>query len=129
MTHLQGKVLKGYLTASSPHLGIGNPNADFSPHVTSLSIGHISSPNGTAVLWAFASGEVALTSANKVMMDGAQAQTRYLRCRVEEDHTKAVMCTKTLSSLAEGTGIAEGFWTTGDSGGKIKIWEGTPKKL
>lgn len=113
-------MLKGYLTASSPHLGIGNPNNDFSPHVTSLSVGPVTSPNGIAVLWGFASGEVALTTANKVMADGSQAQTRYLRSRVAEEHQKSVMCTKALS---------DGFWATGDSSGKIKIWEGTPKKL
>jgi hypothetical protein len=121
LTIVLGKILKGYLTASSPHLGIGNPNMDFSPHVASLAIGPTASPNGAAVLWGFGSGEVALTSANKVMMDGAQAQTRYLRCRVEEDHVKPVACTKVLTN--------EGLWATGDSAGKVKIWEGTPKKL
>ena len=53
---LIGKILRGYLDASGTlnGLGIGNPNAEFSPHVSSVAL---ASDGGTAkVLWGFRNG-------------------------------------------------------------------------
>lgn len=112
--------MKGYLTSCSPLLGIGNPNVDFSPHVSCIAIGSMASPQSACVLWGFRSGEVASTMAQRVMMDGARAQTRYVRCRVEDEHQKPV---------TEIASVQPGVWLTGDSGGTVKMWEVDTKRI
>ncbi|KZS90367.1 hypothetical protein SISNIDRAFT_457905 [Sistotremastrum niveocremeum HHB9708] len=117
---LTGKIMKGYLTSSSPLLGIGNPNVDFSPHVSCIAIGSMASPQAACVLWGFRSGEIASTMAQRVMMDGARAQTRYVRCRVEDEHQKPV---------TEIASVQPGVWLSGDSGGIVKMWEVDTKRI
>ncbi len=68
--HSIGKTLRGYLTAFSSAMAVGNPDMDTPTRVTSIAMGPISSPNGVAVLWGYFSGEIALTTALAVMKDG-----------------------------------------------------------
>ncbi|KAN0065498.1 hypothetical protein ACQY0O_001335 [Thecaphora frezii] len=55
-----GKVTKGYLDAegTANGAGNGNPNVEFSPNVTALSMG----ADASSVAWGFRSGEVGLTT-------------------------------------------------------------------
>src|SRR5882762_7411849 len=82
---LTGKILRGYLDASGTGLGIGNPNAEFTPNVSACAL---SADGGTAkIIWGFRNGEVALLSASKTM-DHGKAAAKLTRCKIDDEHAK-----------------------------------------
>lgn len=109
---LSGKVLKGYINATDHGLGIGNPNAEFSPSVSACAI---ASEGWTVkVAWGYANGDVALATANKVM-DPGRTSTKLVRCEVNDAH---------------GGRISDVIWVLRDTAfitasvdGTVKIWE------
>jgi WD40 repeat protein len=108
---LTGKILRGYLDASGTGLGNGNPNAEFTPNVSACAI---SSNGGTAkILWGFRNGEVALMSANKVM-DLGRATAKLTRCKIDDEHAKAVQDTIWCTNDT---------FVTGALDGKVKLWD------
>ena len=58
-----GKVVKGYLDAegTANGAGNGNPNLEFSPHVTALAMG----ADASMLAWGFRSGEISLTTLSR----------------------------------------------------------------
>ncbi|EJF60236.1 hypothetical protein DICSQDRAFT_147933 [Dichomitus squalens LYAD-421 SS1] len=114
---LSGKVLRGFLDASGTlnGLGIGNPNAEFSPHVSSIAL---ASEGGTAkVLWGFRNGEVAVTTALRAMDHNRTSGARLVRCRLGDCHEGAVE----IVAFASGD---EGyvFVVSGGADGRVKLW-------
>ncbi|KZP20603.1 hypothetical protein FIBSPDRAFT_1022528, partial [Athelia psychrophila] len=78
---LTGKILRGFLDAPGNGMGIGNPNAEFTPNV---SVCALSSDGGTAkIVWAFRNGEVAVMTAGRAMNNG-RAAARLTRCKLED---------------------------------------------
>lgn len=113
---LTGKILRGYLDASGTGLGIGNPNAEFTPNV---SVCALSSDGGTArIVWGFQSGEVALLSANKAM-DLGRAAAKLTRCKVDDEHGKAVQ---------DAVWCQNNAFVTGALDGRVKLWNATHVK-
>lgn len=109
---LTGKVLRGYLDASGTGLGIGNPNAEFTPNVSACAL---SSEGGTAkIIWGFRNGEVAVMSANRAM-DNGRAAAKLTRCKVDEEHEGAVQ------DIAWDSG-ANAF-VSGAFDGRVKLWD------
>ncbi|KAI1795404.1 hypothetical protein LXA43DRAFT_882120 [Ganoderma leucocontextum] len=115
---LSGKVLRGFLDASGTlnGLGIGNPNAEFSPHVSSIAL---ASESGTAqILWGFRNGQVAVTTALRAMDHNRTSAARLVRCRLEDCHEGAVEC------VAWATGSqGSPFLVSGGADGRVKLWE------
>lgn len=114
---LSGKVLRGFLDASGTlnGLGIGNPNAEFSPHVSSIAL---ASEGGTAkVLWGFRNGEVAVTTALRAMDHNRTSGARLVRCRLGDCHDG------TVESVVFATGEGHTFVVSGGADGRVKLWE------
>ncbi|KZT67887.1 hypothetical protein DAEQUDRAFT_375983 [Daedalea quercina L-15889] len=117
---LTGKVLRGYLDASGAGngLGHGNPNLEFSPHVTAIAL---ASEGRTAkVLWGFRNGEVAVTTAVRAMDGNRPSAAKHARCKAEECHEAAVQ------ALAWGTEVGQegpAAFATGDAHGQVKLWD------
>jgi WD40 repeat protein len=108
---LTGKILRGYLDASGTGLGIGNPNAEFTPNVSACAL---SSDGGTAkIIWGFRNGEVALMSANKAM-DLGRATAKLTRCKIDDEHAKAVQ---------DATWCTNNAFVTGALDGRVKLWD------
>ncbi|KAG6850382.1 hypothetical protein H0H93_013937 [Arthromyces matolae] len=112
---LTGKVLPGYLDASGLRLGlgVGNPNAEFTPNV---SICAISSDGGTArIFWGFQHGEVGILTAPRVIDASKRPISELIRCPVGEEHTGAVVDAvwDDLSSVV----------VTGGADGVVKLWD------
>ncbi|TFK81181.1 hypothetical protein K466DRAFT_502600 [Polyporus arcularius HHB13444] len=115
---LSGKVLRGFLDASGTlnGLGIGNPNAEFSPHVSSIAL---ASEGGTAkVLWGFRNGEVAVTTALRAMDHNRTSAARLVRCRPEDCHEGPVEC---VAWATGGEGCV--LFISGGVDGRVKLWE------
>ena len=113
--HSLGKILKGHLDASgtTDGLGIGNPNEEFSPNVTCIGL---SSCGGTGrVVWGFRNGEIAMTSAPRVM-DSNRPPARFTRCQVDDGHAGDVRCVSF-------TGREDGLIVSGCSHGQVKLWD------
>jgi len=117
---LTGKVLRGFLdaTGTANGLGLGNPNAEFSPHVTAIAL---ASEGRTAkVLWGFRNGEVAVTIANRAM-DGSRASAaKHVRCNVNECHEGAV---RDVAWAASHGADGPPAFVTGAADGRIKLWD------
>ncbi len=114
---LSGKVLRGFLDASGTlnGLGIGNPNAEFSPHVSSIAL---ASEGGTArILWGFRNGNVAVTTASRAMDHNRTSAARLVRCRFEDYHEGAVEC---VAWATGGQGSA--LLVSGGVDGRVKLW-------
>lgn len=117
---LTGKILRGYLDSSGAAngLGHGNPNLEFSPHVTAIAL---ASEGRTAkVLWGFRNGEVAVTTSVRAMDGNHPSPAKHARCKVEDCHDSAVC------ALAWGTEAGqEGptVFVTGDMHGQVKLWD------
>lgn len=108
---LSGKVLKGYIDASGTGLGIGNPNVEFTPNVSTCTM---SSDGGTArVFWGKRNGEVALTVANRVM--DSRAASKFIRCGVNEQHEGAVQ--QLIPDAHTNT------FSSAGADGRIKLWD------
>ncbi|KAI0351234.1 hypothetical protein OH77DRAFT_1411533 [Trametes cingulata] len=115
---LSGKVLRGFLDASGTAngLGIGNPNAEFSPHVSSIDL---ASEGGTAkILWGYRNGEVAVTTAVRVMDNNRASAARLVRCRLGDCHEGAVECAAWDRST-ENVSV----FVTGGADGRVKLWD------
>ncbi|KAG7449028.1 uncharacterized protein BT62DRAFT_992160 [Guyanagaster necrorhizus] len=112
---LTGKVLRGFLSPSpsGTGLGIGNPNTEFSPHVTACDI---TSDGGTAkIVWGFRSGEVAVMTASRVMDMGTRSAANLVRCPVEDEHAGEV-ADVVWDDLA-------GVVVSAGKDGLVKVWE------
>ncbi|KAH9925664.1 WD40-repeat-containing domain protein [Epithele typhae] len=120
---LSGKILHGYLDASGTlnGLGIGNPNAEFSPHVSAVALASV---GGTAkVLWGFRHGEVAVTTASRAMEQNRPSAAKLVRCRPGDSHEGSVQC------VAWARGGEGSVFVSGGTDGRVKVWEAkTPLK-
>lgn len=112
---LSGKVFRGLLDAAgtSNGLGIGNPNAEFSPNVCLCRI--FSERTTAKILWGFTHGEVALTTAHKVADASRLNPAKFSRSPISQQHN--------------GT-VADGIWGEGGDvfitasiDGKVKLWD------
>lgn len=114
---LSGKVFRGFLDAAGTlnGLGIGNPNAEFSPNV---SLCRIFSERSTAkILWGFTHGEVALTIASKVADPSRTSPAKFSRSLISEQH---------VGTVVDGVWAEDGdtFLTAGIDE-KVKLWDAT----
>ncbi|KAG6890853.1 hypothetical protein C0992_012239 [Termitomyces sp. T32_za158] len=112
---LTGKILPGYLDASGLRLGLGlgNPNAEFTPDV---SICAIASDGGTArILWGFQHGEVGILTAPRAIDAAKRPLSEFVRCEVDEEHAGAVLDAvwDDLSTVV----------VTGGADGLVKLWD------
>ena len=112
---LSGKVLRGFLDAAGTMngLGIGNPNAEFSPNVCLCRI--FTEKSTAKILWGFAHGEVAITTANKVTDPSRTSPAKFSRSLVSEQHGGTV----TDAVWGEGGNIV----LTASVDGKVKLWD------
>lgn len=109
---LSGKVLKGYLDAAGTGLGIGNPNVEFTPNVSTCSL---TSDGGTArAFWGKRNGEVAVTTAARVM-DPGRASSKLVRCKVEDHHDGVV------NEIALDPSVNQ--FISGGADGQVKLWD------
>ncbi|KAK0490819.1 WD40-repeat-containing domain protein [Armillaria novae-zelandiae] len=112
---LTGKVLRGFLSPSpsGTGLGTGNPNTEFSPHVSACDI---ASDGGTAkIAWGFRSGEVSVMIASKVMDMGTRSAAKLIRCPVEDEHAGEVA--DVVWDDFAGVVVSAG------KDGMVKVWE------
>jgi WD40 repeat protein len=109
---LSGKVLKGYLDAAGTGLGIGNPNVEFTPNVSTC---RLTSDGGTArAFWGKRNGEVAVTTAARVM-DPGRASSKLVRCKVEDQHDGVV------NEIALDPAVSQ--FVSGGADGQVKLWD------
>lgn len=114
---LNGKVFRGFFDAAGTlnGLGIGNPNAEFSPNVC---ICRIFTERSTAkILWGFTHGEVAVTVANKVANPSRTSAAKFSRSLISEQHSGIVV------DAVWGKG-GDIFLTAGIDG-MVKLWDAT----
>lgn len=112
---LSGKVFRGLLDAAGTlnGLGIGNPNAEFSPNVC---LCRIFTERSTAkILWGFTHGEVAVTTANKVTDPSRTSAAKFSRSLISEQHNGTVVD----AVWGEGGDV---FLTAGIDG-RVKLWD------
>ncbi|CAL1697479.1 unnamed protein product [Somion occarium] len=111
-----GRILRGYLDAAGTlnGLGIGNPNAEFSPDLMKCAM---TSDGGTAkVLWGFRNGSVAVTNAPKAMEGARPVSARWTKCQLDDAHDGAV-------EDAVWAGIGSTYAVTAGADGRVKLWE------
>ncbi|KAG1761301.1 hypothetical protein EDD22DRAFT_897373 [Suillus occidentalis] len=109
---LSGKVLKGYLDAAGTGLGIGNPNVEFTPDVSTC---RLTSDGGTArAFWGKRNGEVAVTTAARVM-DPGRASSKLVRCKVEDQHDGVV------NEIVLDPAVSQ--FVSGGADGQVKLWD------
>ncbi|KAJ8489426.1 hypothetical protein ONZ51_g2937 [Trametes cubensis] len=115
---LTGKILRGFLdaTGTANGLGIGNPNAEFSPHVSAVAL---TSEGGTAkILWGYRNGEVAVTTAVRIMDSNRASAARMIRCRLGDCHEGSVECVAWDRSM-DGSSL----FVTASADGRVKLWD------
>ncbi|KAI0060157.1 hypothetical protein BV25DRAFT_987335 [Artomyces pyxidatus] len=108
-----GKIMKGYLdTTGMRHgLGLGNPNAEFTPDVT---VCVLASEGSTAnIIWGRRDGSVSVMFHPRTM-SGTRATARLHTSTVEDEHVGAVQ-----DAVWVGDGAA---CLTAGADGRIKIW-------
>lgn len=111
-----GKIFRGFLDAGGTlnGLGIGNPNLEFSPNVSASSI---TSDGGTAqISWGFRSGEVAITTATRVMDTSRTGGAKHVRCNVADKHNGTVVHTS--------WGAGSNVFVSAGTDGIVKLWDG-----
>ncbi|EJD05200.1 uncharacterized protein FOMMEDRAFT_166824 [Fomitiporia mediterranea MF3/22] len=112
---LSGKVLKGYITSWDGFgLGNGNPNAEFTPNVTSYAV----TSEGWTVRVAFglADGVVALATVMRVM-ESARVSSRIERCFLPEEHRGPVV------DLALDMAWGSTAVVSAGSDGEVRVWD------
>ena len=112
---LSGKIFRGFLDAAGTlnGLGIGNPNAEFSPNVR---LCRIFTERSTAkILWGFTHGEVAVTTANKVADPSRTSAAKFSRSPISDQHNGTVI------DAVWGEG-GNAFITAGMDG-RVKLWD------
>ncbi|EIN05759.1 hypothetical protein PUNSTDRAFT_106754 [Punctularia strigosozonata HHB-11173 SS5] len=110
---LNGKILKGFLDASGTlnGLGIGNPNAEFSPNVSACAL---TSEGKTAkIAWGYRNGEVAVTTAAKAVDSATRGPASLVRCQVEDQHVRPVK-----EIIWDGAAVV-----SSDVHGVVKLWD------
>lgn len=113
---LTGKVLSGFLDASGTRtgLGIGNPNAEFTPNV---SVCVLASDAGTAkIIWGFRNGEVAVATASKAMDAVQRPAIEVIRCTADDQHEGAVLDAVWADEL-------NAVMVTAGADGLVKVWD------
>ena len=113
-----GKILRGYFDAAGTQngLGVGNPNAEFSPDVSKCAL---TSDGGTGkILWGLRDGTVAVTTAPKAF-DTSRVSVggKWAKCSPADKHVGSV----------EGAVWAGGFsghCVTCSVDGRVKLWNG-----
>ena len=112
---LSGKVFRGFLDAAGTlnGLGIGNPNAEFSPNVCLCRI--FTERSAAKILWGFTHGEVAVTSANKVTDPSRTSAAKFSRSLISEQHNSAVV----EAVWGEGGDV----FFTASMDGRVKLWD------
>ncbi|KZT58211.1 hypothetical protein CALCODRAFT_495314 [Calocera cornea HHB12733] len=115
---LTGRVLKGYLDAQGTFngVGIGNPNAEFSVEVSTISLGKEGdAEEGSTgrILWGFRNGDVAVTRGVKPSEVGRTA--RLVRSAAVDAHKHRV---EALAMGQSGTVASAG------ADGRVKLWDG-----
>ncbi len=111
---LTGKILAGYINPTGPRtgFGIGNPNVEFAPNVSTCLLG---SDGATAkVLWGIRDGEVTMTFAPKAIDPSRRGVNFDLRrCLIDDEHDGPVLgATWDNQELAVTSGVD----------GRIKLW-------
>ncbi|TCD62793.1 hypothetical protein EIP91_006411, partial [Steccherinum ochraceum] len=114
---LTGKILRGYFDAAGTlnGLGVGNPNAEFSPDVSKVTI---IADGGTAkILWGLRNGVVATTVASKALdISGRISGGKWVRCLPGQQHEGSVEDAVWVASSSS-------YCVTGGADGRVKLWE------
>ena len=112
---LSGKVFRGFFDATGTlnGLGIGNPNAEFSPNVCLCRV--FAERSIAKILWGFTHGEVAVTTANKVTDPSRTSAAKFSRSLISEQHNGTVV------DAVWGAG-GDVFLTAGIDG-RVKLWD------
>lgn len=113
---LTRKILSGFLDASGTRtgLGIGNPNAEFTPNV---SVCALASDGGTAkVIWGYRNGEVAVATASRAMDASRRTAAELIRCTINDQHEGAVL------DASWDNGLNTAIVTAG-ADGLVKVWD------
>jgi WD40 repeat protein len=114
---LTGRILPGYLDPSGRGvwLGIGNPNAEFVPDISTCAI---SSDGGTAkIVWGTRAGDVFFMTAPKVM-DNSRRDTAARRCDIVDKHESSVLDVQWATSASSAWAVV-----TASADGRVKLWD------
>lgn len=108
-----GKIVKGFLNATgSLHgVGVGNPNAEFTPNVTACALASESA--AARIAWGFRDGSISV-SWHMRTMSGGRAATRIEKSKVEEEHQGAV---NDVVWTKDGKACV-----SAGADGKVKVW-------
>jgi WD40 repeat protein len=109
------KVLKGYLNATGVPLRNGNPNADFTPNISSCAL----TSNGytAKVLWGRRDGSISIVS-HPDTINKDQGPASVNTSEVRQEHENAVL---------DGIWAADGnAFVTAGSDGRVKVWTVEP---
>ena len=129
--------MKGYLDAQGTLNGdgVGNPNAEFSPDVSTIEIYPSTSSTSsslsassqltTRVAWGFLDGTVACTTAPKVMSHDKNARSaKFSRCRIQDAHQGSVTSIAFgEETIGEKMGYDALTFVSGCTKGLVKLWE------
>ncbi|KAF9528811.1 hypothetical protein CPB83DRAFT_299653 [Crepidotus variabilis] len=114
---LTGKILSGFLDASGSRagLGIGNPNAEFTPNISTY---NMASEGGIAkVVWGSRVGDVLFLNAPRTMEgSGRRSATDSKVCNSLDAHEGAVLNASWIDANS-------GWAVTGGVDGRIKLWD------
>ena len=114
---LTGKILRDSLNPSDTPIAIRNLNPDLPLNVSTCAL---TSDGGTAhIAWGLLTGEVAVTTASKVMDSGGRVGAKLVRCRVEDQHDGPVV--DAVWGKQDGRKHLPTV-VTGGADGKVKLW-------